>query len=100
MVSCLDCFCPCWSTRCHNHQIIKGYERKVSQYLQRWQGLPRSLSSIAFFRRKNKLQLPHGSLTEEFMVTWAGEVLLYRDSYNIKVSSADIKVRTGRKRRA
>lgn len=36
------------------------------------------------------------SLTEEFKVTRAREVLMYRDSSNTSVSSAGIAVRTGR----
>lgn len=49
---------------------------------------------------KNKLTLPINSLTEEFMVTRASEVLLYRDSKDPKESQAGIEVRTRRKWRA
>ncbi|KAK0145691.1 hypothetical protein N1851_015413 [Merluccius polli] len=79
---------------------VEGLERKVSGYLRRWLGLPQSLSSIALYGNKNKLRLPFSSLSEEFMVTRAREVLLYRDSSDTKVSSAGIEVRTGRKWRA
>lgn len=37
---------------------IETLERKVGNRLQRWLGLPRSLSSIALYGRNNKLQLP------------------------------------------
>lgn len=56
-----------------------------------------SISSIALYGHTNKLQLPFPSLTEEFEVTKAREVLLYRDSADKRVSSAGIMVRTGRK---
>ncbi len=79
---------------------VEGFERKVSSYLRRWLGLPQSLSSIALYGDKNELRLPLSSLAEEFMVTRAREVLLYRDSSDIKVSSAGIEVRTGRKWKA
>ncbi|XP_073731592.1 uncharacterized protein [Misgurnus anguillicaudatus] len=79
---------------------VEGFERKVSSFLRKWLGLPRSLSDIALYGRKNKLKLPFSSLKEEFMVTRAREVLLYRDSSDIKVSSAGIEVRTGRKWKA
>ena len=79
---------------------VEGFEKKVTQYLRRWLGLPRSLSSIALYGRKTKLQLPFNSLTEEFKVTRAREVLLYRDSTDNKVAAAGIEVRTGRKWRA
>lgn len=62
--------------------------------------MPKSLSSIALYGHTNKLQLPFTGLTEEFKVTRAREVLLYRDSSDTRVSSAGIKVRTGRKWKA
>ncbi|CAJ1075238.1 LOW QUALITY PROTEIN: uncharacterized protein LOC109089580 [Xyrichtys novacula] len=79
---------------------VEGFERKVSRFLRRWLGLPRSLSSIALFGHNTKLQLPFSSPSEEFKVTRAREVLLYRDSADTKVSSAGVEVRTGRKWRA
>ncbi|XP_063080140.1 uncharacterized protein LOC134470047 [Engraulis encrasicolus] len=79
---------------------VESFERKISQHLRRWLGLPRSLSSIALFGHGTKLQLPFSSVTEEFKVARAREVLLYRDSSDGKVSSAGVEVRTGRKWRA
>ncbi|KAK7889536.1 hypothetical protein WMY93_025096 [Mugilogobius chulae] len=79
---------------------VESYESKVSSYLRRWLGLPRSLSSTALYGRKNKLQLPFNSLAEEFKVTRARQVLLYRDSSDSKVARAGIEVRTGRKWKA
>ncbi|XP_063050108.1 uncharacterized protein LOC134444859 [Engraulis encrasicolus] len=88
-----------WPLLVYNVPIttVECFERKVSSFLRKWLGLPRSLSSVALYGRNNKLELPFSSLTEEFMVTRAREVLLYRDSRDIKVSSAGIEVRTGRK---
>lgn len=48
--------------------------------------MPRSLSSIALYGKKNKLTLPINGLSEEFMVTRAREVLQYRDSKDPRVS--------------
>ncbi|KAI7802934.1 polyprotein, partial [Triplophysa rosa] len=75
---------------------VEGFERKISRYLHRWLGLPRSLSSIALYGN-NKRKLPMSSLNEEFMVTHAREVLQYRESSDPNVSRAGIVVRTGRK---
>ncbi|XP_075343502.1 uncharacterized protein LOC142401936 [Odontesthes bonariensis] len=88
-----------WPLLVYNVPIttVECFERKVSSFLRKWLGLPRSLSSIALYGRNNKLKLPFSSLTEEFMAPRAREVLLYRDSSDIKVSSAGIEVRTGRK---
>lgn len=79
---------------------VEGVERKISQYLRRWLGLPRSLSSIALFGHSNKLQLPFSSVAEEFKVSQARAVRLYRDSADGKASSADVEVQTGRKWRS
>ena len=79
---------------------VETLERRVSNHLRRWLGLPRSLSSTALYGNTNKLQLPFKSLEEEFKVTRAREVVQYRDSSDPKVANAGIQVRTGRKWRA
>ncbi|XP_063058826.1 uncharacterized protein LOC134452393 [Engraulis encrasicolus] len=79
---------------------VEAMERKISSYLRRWLGLPRSLSSAALYGSSNTLQLPFSGLTEEFMVTRTREALQYRESRDVKVASAGIQVRTGRKWRA
>ncbi|XP_062283087.1 uncharacterized protein LOC133987658 [Scomber scombrus] len=79
---------------------VETLERRVSNHLRRWLGLPRSLSSIALYGNSNKLQLPFKSLEEEFKVSRAREVVQYRDSSDPKVAKAGIQVRTGRKWKA
>ncbi|XP_061733213.1 uncharacterized protein LOC133536595 [Nerophis ophidion] len=79
---------------------VEGFEMRVSRFLRRWLGLPRSLSSIALYGHNNKLKLPISSLSEEFMVTRSRELLQYRESSDPKVAQAGIEVRTGRKWRA
>ena len=76
---------------------VKGMERKISSYLRRWLGLPKSLSSTALYGTTNVIQLPFRGLKEEFVVTHTREVILYRDSRDLKVSGAGIEIRTGRK---
>ncbi|XP_035688709.1 LOW QUALITY PROTEIN: uncharacterized protein LOC118424272 [Branchiostoma floridae] len=80
--------------------MVEQLERTISRFLRKWLGLPRSLSNIALYGRSTKLQLSLSGLTEEFKVTRAREVLMYRDSSDSKVSSAGIHVRTGRKWKA
>lgn len=80
--------------------VVEGFEMRVSRFLRRWLGLPRSLSSIALYGQNNKLKLPISSLCEEFMVTRARELLQYRESSDPKVAHAGIEVRMGRKWRA
>lgn len=66
----------------------EGFERRVSSHLGCGLGLLRSLSGNALYCNKNKLTLPFNSLTEEFMVTRAREVLQYGESKDRKVKLA------------
>lgn len=79
---------------------VESLERKISGFLRKWLGLPRSLTSAALYGTSNTLQLPFSGLTEEFKVAHTREALQYRDSRDCKVSSAGIEVRTGRKWKA
>ncbi len=79
---------------------VESLERKISGFLRKWLGLPRSLTSAALYGTSNILQLPLSGLTEEFKVVRTREALQYRDSRDCKVSSAGIEVRTGRKWKA
>ncbi|KAK1789677.1 hypothetical protein P4O66_015578, partial [Electrophorus voltai] len=76
---------------------VDSLERKISSFLQKWLGLPQSLTSAALYGTSNILQLPFSGLTEEFKVAHTREVLQHRDSRDCKVSSAGTEVRTGRK---
>lgn len=73
---------------------VEILERKINCYLQRWLGLPRSLTSAALYGKSNKLQLSISCLRKEFKVSLTRKALVYRDS---KVASAGIEVRMGRK---
>nr|BAC82600.1 reverse transcriptase [Danio rerio] len=72
--------------------VVEGFELKVSCYLRRWLGLPRSLSNIGLYGNTNKLKLPFGSVREELIVA--------RTREHLKVSRAETVVRKGRKWRA
>lgn len=58
---------------------VECFEMRVSWFLQRWLGLPRSLSSDW---QTNILKLPN----EEFMVSCMRDVLQYQESSKHKVS--------------
>ncbi|TWW81809.1 hypothetical protein D4764_01G0016240 [Takifugu flavidus] len=79
---------------------VEMLEQIISQFLRRWLGLPRSLSSIALYGHSTMLQLPISGLSEEFMVTRARELMMYQDSSDTKVATAGILVKTGRKWKA
>jgi len=79
---------------------VEGFERRVSRFLRKWLGVPRSLSSTALYGKNNMLKLPFSSLNEEFKVSRTREVLQYRESCDPKVSQAGIEVWTGRKWKA
>ena len=77
--------------------IVEAMETKVNNYLRRWLGFPRSLSSAALYGSSNALQLPFKCLMEEFVVSRTREVMLYRDLKDPKVATAGVEVHTGRK---
>lgn len=79
---------------------ILDLERRVSRYLRRWLGLPRSLSNIALYGNTCKLALLLKSIEEEFKVLHAREVLQLHESTDPEVSGAGVAVQTGRKWRA
>lgn len=79
---------------------ISDLERRVSRYLRRWLGLPRSLSNIDLYGNTCKLTLPLKSIEEEFKVLRAREVLQFCGSMDPKVSGAGVAVKTGSKWRA
>ena len=67
-------------------------EKKISSYLRRWLGLPRSLSIIALYGSTNTLQLPFKGLTGEYMVIKTREVMMFKNSKDLKVATAGIEV--------
>ncbi|TWW80087.1 hypothetical protein D4764_10G0011170 [Takifugu flavidus] len=67
---------------------VESFERKISSFLRRWLGLPRSLNSAALYGTSNSLQLPFSGLTEEFKVARTREALQYRDSRDYNPKSA------------
>lgn len=52
---------------------------------------------MPIYSQSTKLHLPLSGLAEEFKVIRSKEVTMYRDSTDIKVASAGITVKTGRK---
>ena len=76
---------------------VEAMERALSGYIRRWLGVPRSFSSIGLYSSGSKLQLPLSSITEEFKITKARQVLMLRDSSDKKVSGAQVEVKKGRK---
>ena len=55
------------------------------------------MSSIALYRPTNTLQYPFKGLTEEYMVTKTREGMMYKNSKDLKVTTAGIEMNTGRR---
>lgn len=79
---------------------VEGLERKLTTYLRKWLGVPRSFSSVGLYGKETKLLLPISSVSEEFKKGKARLVMMLRDSSDSKVSEAKIQIKTGRKWRA
>lgn len=75
-------------------------QKKISRYLRRWLGLPRSLSSTALYDVSNTLQFSLRGIVGEFKMARTRQAILYRDSKDPKVAEARIEVQTGRKWKA
>ena len=69
-------------------------ESKISEYIRRWLGLPRSLSNIALYGKSNRLQLVPLRRIQSIRDSSNTSV---KDSKDEKVSGASIRVGTGRK---
>ena len=76
---------------------VETMERKVSSYLRKWLGVPRSLTSGALYCSTSKLTLPTTALTEEYKVAKARIYLMMRDSKDPVVKQAKPEVSSGRK---
>lgn len=74
---------------------VEILEQNISRFLRRWLGLPQFPSSIALYGHSTKMQLPISSLSEELMVTRTRELIMFRDSSEMKVATG-IQVKTGR----
>ena len=76
---------------------VEEMEWKVSSYIRKWLGIPRSLLNIAFYGHNTKLQLPLSSLIEEFKVTKARLYMMLRDSEDQVIRDTLPEVKTGMK---
>ena len=76
---------------------VEELERAANSCLRRWLGVPPSMTSMAFYSRSAKLQLPLSSIVEEFKVSKCRLVMTLRESDDKKISEAGIQTRTGRK---
>jgi len=79
---------------------VESLERRISSYLRRWLGVPRSFSNVGLYSSGSRMQLPITALTEEFKATNASAVLTIRESQDQTIRDAGITVRTGRKWKA
>ena len=76
---------------------VQEMEWKVSGYIRKWLGVPRSLSNIAFYGHNTKLQLPLSSLIEEVKVTKARLYMMLRDLEDQVIRDTLPEVKTGMK---
>ena len=76
---------------------VEEMEWKVSNYIRKWLGIPRSPLNIAFYGHNTKLQLLLSSLIEEFKVTKARLYMMLRDSEDQVIRDILLEVKTGTK---
>ncbi|CAM4420094.1 unnamed protein product [Leuciscus chuanchicus] len=78
---------------------VQKMDSKANNYIRKWLGLPRSLSTVGLFGR-NALQLPLRSILLGYRQEKARLVLELRNSSDPSVQNSKAPVRTGRKWRA
>ena len=76
---------------------VENLESKITYFLRRWLGVPRSLTSVGLYGRATKLRLPLHSVTEEYQITKVRHAMTLRSSKDPKISGANIQLATGRK---
>jgi len=59
---------------------MEAMERTINSFLRRWKGVPKSFTSLGLYFTGSKLQVPLKSLTEEYKVTKARQIIMLRDS--------------------
>ena len=79
---------------------VEELERKITTFLRRWLGVPRSFSNIGLYGNNTKLQLPVSSVSEEFKKGKTRLVMMLRDSCDSQVREAKIEIKSGRKWKA
>ena len=80
---------------------VESLERVISNWLRRWLGLSRCLSSAALYGNSNELRLPCSSLVEEFKITktaavyrvWRSKGGGSRNSDKMELQVADERIR-------
>ena len=64
---------------------VEKLERIINKHLRSWFGVPPSFTSIGFYSRSAKLQLPMTSIVEEFKTSKARLVMTLKGSEDDKV---------------
>ena len=76
---------------------LKKMESLIRKFLQKWLGVPKSLTNVALYSSSTKLKLPTKSLVEEFKLGKARLFQMLRDSVDPLVKRAQPAIITGRK---
>ena len=76
---------------------VEWLQTKITAALKRWLKLPKSLSEACFYSKSAKLKLPYASLTEEFKVAKARNLVTFQESRDECVKNAEIVVDGGKK---
>ena len=79
---------------------VETMERLISKFIEKWLGVPNSLTNVALYSSSTKLKLPTFSLVEEYELGKAQLFLMLHDSSDPLVKNAQPSVITGRKWKA
>ena len=75
-------------------EIIEG---RISRFIRKWLGLPKTLNNSAIYGKNGQLQLPFASIVEEYKAAKVRTVMTLRYSNDPAIQEDPPDVRTGRK---
>ena len=76
---------------------VEQMQRKITAYLKKWMGIPRSFSTDCMYSKTSKIKLPFTSLTDDFKATKARNMVTFQESEDPCIKGAEIDVDAGRK---
>ena len=76
---------------------IEEFQKTMTGKIKKWMGFPRNLSVNSMYAKTSRLRLPFSSLTEEFRVTKARNMVTFQESTDPCIRGAEIEVDAGRK---
>ena len=77
--------------------FVDKLQNKITAYLKKWLGLPRSMSPACLYSKSAKLRFPFSELTEEVKAAKARNLMTLQESEDLRIKDSIISVDGGKK---